>query len=135
MGAGLVAGSFSLSAGVTVEIDGQSFVAPNSIVYRPGAIEEHRITIHSEFGWSGTGENACQPVITKSQFEVRVFGPDAQEGDEPFTLLLPVTQANYDPVSQTLQITTPDGDGAECVSEVLHWSRFEATDFSPTPGS
>lgn len=135
MGAGLFAGSCSLSAGVTVEIDGQSFALPDSIVYRPGAIEEHRITIHSAYGWSGIEQGACDSVITKSQFEVRVFGPDVAEGEDPYTLLLPVAQANYDPASQTLQITTPDGNGAECVSEVLHFSRFESTDFAPSPGS
>lgn len=135
MGVGLVAGSFSLFAGVTVEVDGQSFALPDSIVYRPGAFDEHRITIHSQYGWTGVDEGACGSVITESQFEVRVFGPDAPEGADPYTLLLPVTQADYDPASQTLQITTPDGNGAGCVSEVLHWSRFEATDFAPSPGS
>lgn len=130
MGAGLVAGSFSLSAGVTVEIDGQNFVAPNSIVYRPSALEEHRITIQSQYGWSGAGVDACESVITDSDFEVRVFSPDKSSA-----LLLPVSQADYDSATQTLRITTSGGNGAECVSEVLHWSRFEASDFSPTPGS
>lgn len=130
MGAGLVVGSFPLSAGVTVEIDGQNFVVPNSIVYRPSAVEEHRITIHSQYGWSGSQGSACDSVITDSQFEVRVFGPD-----QDFTLLLPISAVQYHPATQTLQISTPDGDGADCFSEVLHWSRFESGDFSPSPGS